>query len=181
MVAVGKIDDLLHEPLRLLRRNDDAIGDEIVAIAGGGGSRRAEIIDLNGRGARQKDGGAEPLAGEVEIDEDVELFLLDEFDQTIVVDLGDVDERFDRVRDALLHRRVVARFGVQYRDFEPRFVVAFDHAGEQMAGRMVAQLAGKIGDPDAPVSRSRLIARAAAPGGGRRLGARLGGGELFGG
>ena len=89
---------------------------------------------------------AKPLAGEVEIDEDVDFLLTDEIDQLRVIELEDVDERLDRVDDALLLRRSVARRIVQDRDLETAAIVPLDRADKQMAGRVVAKLGRKIGD-----------------------------------
>src|SRR6185503_18631254 len=73
LIGGGEIDHLLAEELCPILRDDDLIRDDVIDEVGSARSRKAEIVNLDGRGPEGEKLGAPVLAETREVDNDIDL------------------------------------------------------------------------------------------------------------
>ncbi len=154
LIGVGEANDLLGE-MRLVAWGDQhGVGDDVIDPGRAERARIAEPLDLQGRRPRSEHRGEAAFRPSLQVDQDVDLVLGDAAGGLRLRPVADVDDAVEGVLEPPAVFIYRWRGEVIADDLEPLPVLRLDHPGDEVGGRMVAEIPGKIADaqPYSPVT-----------------------------
>ena len=126
-------------------------GNQVIDEGGAHGARVAEPTHLGSTRAPGKDRGARAHRITLQINQDVEIVIVDAARRDIVGIPGNVHEVFTGLHEARAHGAFIVG-AVRVREYlEFAAVVQFQHFGQEVGGRVLIKIGGKVTDPQRPM------------------------------